>query len=173
MFGLLYKRLLQIGKVAGTITFLFGIPYGIWQYIEKNHDARVEQSLKMFDKFKTPPFSVYREKISKVVAENKPALEAAVKDPQAYANAVIQLAVKNDIESSLWLVLDFFDGVAVCVVNRICDPTTVNQLFGPRAKDFYITFYEYIKAQRRGPTSSFAVGLETVAITRSSSEKVP
>jgi hypothetical protein len=164
--SLIYKRLLQLGKVAGTITFLFGIPYGLWQYIEKTHETRIEQSLKMFDKFNTPPLSISREKISKVVAENKSAVEDAVMDPTAYRAAVIQLVVKNDIEASLWMVLDFFDGVAVCVVNRICDPTTISQLFGPRAKDFYITFYEYIKAKRRGPTSSFAVGLETIAVTQ-------
>lgn len=165
MIALIYKRLLQIGKVAGTITFLFGIPYGIWQYLEKQHDARVEQSLKLFDKFNTPPMTTYRETISKVVAKHKAELESAAKDEKALADAVIQLVEKNDIESSLWLVMDFFDGVTICVVSNICDAQTAAQLFAGRAKDFYITFYQYIVARRKGPTSTFAIGLETVALS--------
>ena len=171
MIALIYKRLLQIGKVAGTITFLFGIPYGIWQYIEKQEQARVEQSLKLFDKFNSPPITTYRENISKAVSEHSAELEAAAKDEQTYAKAVIQLAEKNGIESSLWLVMDFFDGVTICVVNNICDAHTIAQLFAERAKDLYITFYQYIKTRRKGPTSTFAVGLETVATSSRSPKK--
>ena len=171
MIALLYKRLLQLGKVAGTITFLFGIPYGLWQYFEKQHESRVEQSLKLFDKFNTAPMATYRERISKVVAENRASLEEAAPDPKAYAVTINRVVEKNDIESSLWLIMDFFDGVAICVVNRICDAETVDQLFAARADDIYITFYQYIMGHRRGPKSAFALGLETIATNRSALQR--
>ena len=67
--------------------------------------------------------------------------------------------------------MDFFDGVTICVINNICDAHTTSQLFAGRAKDLYITFYQYIKARRKGPTSTFAIGLETVATSGRASKE--
>ena len=166
MIATIYKRLLQLGKVAGAITFLVGIPYGLWQYIEKQHDTRVEQSLKLFDKFNASPITGYREKISKAMIDNRGALEKAALDEKTYNATSIEVVEKNDIETSLWLMMDFFDGVTICVVNNICDAQTVDQLFAARAKDLYIVFYPYILDRRKGPSSAFGVGLVTIATNR-------
>jgi hypothetical protein len=171
LISLLYKRLLQLGKVAGTLTFLFGIPYGLWQYFEKQHESRVEQSLRLFDKFNTPPMTTYRERINKVVADNRASLEEAAPDAKAYAVAINRVVEKNDTESSLWLIMDFFDGVVICVTNHICDAETIDQLFAARADDIYITFYQYIVLHRKGPRSTFALGLETIATNRRALER--
>lgn len=162
-----YKGLLRLGKVAGALTFLFGIPYGVWQYVKKQEEVRVEQSLKLFDRFNTAPIAGYRETISKAMIENRAALEAAAVDENRYATASIAVAETPGIETSLWLMMDFFDGVTICVVNRICDPHTVDQLFAARANDLYRIFYPYILSRRRGPLSTFGVGLVTIATNRS------
>jgi hypothetical protein len=159
-----YERLLQIGKVAGALTFLFGIPYGLWQYVQKERAARVEQSLRLFDKFNAAPFVTYREEIARVVTQNADAIAEAAKDAGELEKTIIGLVRKNEkIEPHLWLIMDFFDGVTVCVVNNLCDAATVEQLLAERARDFYEVFYPYIQMRRGGANSKFAIGLETVA----------
>lgn len=166
MVGLIYRRLLQIGKIASALTFLFGIPYGIWQYVEAQHDKKIEQSLKLFDKFNSPPFTDYRDKISKAAAKGRVQLNAAAatKDLKVYEAAVLEVVERNEIEAPLWLIMDFFDGVTICVVNGLCDPHTTSQLFTERARDVLLTFYQYIAANRKGPSSAtFGYGLEFIA----------
>jgi hypothetical protein len=79
--------------------------------------------------------------------------------------AVLEMVKDNrNLEAHLWLVMDFFDGVTVCVVNNLCDAETVDQLLAGRARDYYEVFYPYIQSRRGGRnTSKFAIGLETVA----------
>jgi hypothetical protein len=172
MIAKIYKRLLQIGKVAGTLTFLLGIPYGIWQYIEAKHDKRIEQSLRLFEKFNSSPFTDYRIKINEAVATNRAKLVDAVMDPKIYETTVLELVEQNGIESSLWLVLDFFDGVTICVTSKICDAQTVGQLFTERAKELFLTFYQYILARRNSSASAtFGYGLEFIATNGKSQAK--
>jgi hypothetical protein len=48
MIALIYKRLIQIGKVTGAVSFLFAAPYALAQYIESREAARVEQTIALF-----------------------------------------------------------------------------------------------------------------------------
>jgi hypothetical protein len=164
MIPLLYKRLLQLGKVTGAVTFLFGIPYALVQYWDNQHDKRVEQSLRQFDRFNSSPFTTYREKISKVMTLKKTEIRAAAKDVTKLKATVVAIVEGNDgIETELWLIMDFFDGVAVCIVENLCDAQTAHQLLSARAQDLYETFYQYIEVQRIGSSSKFGLGLETIA----------
>jgi hypothetical protein len=165
MIPQVYKRLLQIGKVTGAVTFLFAVPLGVWQYVERKQETRVEQSLRFFDKFNSTPFTTYREEINKAIVANADGIREAARDSKELERFVVAMMRKNgDLEPHLWLVMDFFDALAICVIKHLCDAVTVDHLFAERANDYYILFYQYILLQRNNSTSpKFAVGLETIA----------
>lgn len=174
MIALAYKRLLQLGKVAGALTFLFGIPYGAYQYLQAKHDQRVAQSLQLFKDFNSSPFTQYRERLITAVALYKSQLAAAAKDEKELRNTVLSMIEKQKIEIDLLMMMDFFDGVTVCVVDNLCDADTTERLFGQRARELYINFYQYIDWQRNTiATAEFGLGLETIALTTRAKPKKP
>jgi hypothetical protein len=162
MIALWYKRCLELGKLAGALAVIFGIPYGIWQYLENKQDKRVEQTLALFRQYNSAPFITYRERISNAVAKNKKVISDAAKDEDQLKIAINEILIKEDIERDLWLVMDFFDGVLVCVKTRLCDQEVSRELFSCRAQDVFLIFYQYI-AEQRASAVSFGEGLETIA----------
>jgi hypothetical protein len=160
----LSKIVLEIGKMAGAVAAVLGIVYGAIEYEERKHQGRVDQSLRLFDKFNSTPFTTYRETINKVVTENVVELRAAARDVEELSRFVLAMVRNNRVEPHLWLVMDFFDGVAVCIKNNLCDANTAHQLLAPRAQELHETFYQYIQSQRLGPSTRFALGLETLAV---------
>jgi hypothetical protein len=162
---LVYKRLLQLGKVAGALTFLFGIPYGIEQYVEKQYEGRVAETLELFKQFSGTPLSTYREDITKAIVANNAAINAAAKlGADQLRDAVLDVVQKSQIETDLLMTMDFFDAVATCVERNLCDRDTAQRLFSPRARDLLNVFYQYMQVRRTtsaGP--DFGIGLEFMA----------
>ncbi len=166
MIATAYKRLIQLGKVTGTVSFLFAAPYALVEYIQARDAARVEQTLNLFKIYNAPPFTGYREKFTKALIKNKEPIEKAAKDPDSFRDVQFQVLRQEDIETETLLLFDFFDGVAVCVSAHLCDDTAI-KLFRPRALDIYVNLYQYMVAQRgRTTTRDFGVGVETIARAR-------
>jgi len=172
MISRLYRRLLQIGKVSGAISFLIAAPYALVQYWQAREAARIEQTLAFYKQYNAKPFTDYREKLTNALVKRKSQLNAVAADPNQLLAAQLDLIKSEDVEMDLLLIFDFFDGVAVCVAGGVCDNDTAVKLFKPRAIDIYINFYQYMKAQRAGqPTSDFGAGLEAIARAGNDSTK--
>jgi hypothetical protein len=164
MIAKIYKRLLQIGKVSGAVAFLFAAPYALIQYIQSKQAGRIEQTLNLFKMYNSPPFVTYREKVTKALIKNKDKINEASKNLDAFQALQFQIVRKEDIETELLLLFDFFDSVTVCVTSDLCDNDTAIKLFKPRATDIYVNFYQYMMAQRGATTTrGFGSGLEAIA----------
>jgi hypothetical protein len=163
--SVIYKRLIQLGKVAGAISFLVAAPYALVQYIQSRDAARVEQTISLFKMYNSPPFSGYREKLTRSLAKNKEQIDQASSKSAADFKALqFQMLKQDDIEPEILLLLDFFDGVAVCVTSKLCDNDAAIKLFKPRALDLYINYFQYISEQRGALAKrSFGLGLEAIA----------
>jgi hypothetical protein len=162
--GSIYKRLIQIGKVAGAISFLIAAPYALIQYLQAKEATQVEQTLKIYQQYNSSPFMGYREKVSKALIKNKAKMMASAANPKDFETAQLQVVQEGDIETELFMLFDFFDGVTVCVITSICDNDTAIRLFKPRALDIYLSFYQYMMIQREtSATKDFGGGLEAIA----------
>jgi len=161
---LIYRRLAQLGKVAGAITFLFGIPYGIFQYWQIQKDKMTEQTLGFYKLYNATPITTYREQASKVLSKHKADIIAGAKDEAQLTRALLKAIDDEQAETSVAFMIDFFDGVAVCVYDGLCHPDTTYRLFGGIAREHYVNFYQFIVAQRNGlAPDRFGRGLETIA----------
>jgi hypothetical protein len=117
MISVIYKRLIQIGKVTGTISFLLAAPYALAQYLQTKDAAQVEQSLNLFKQYNSAPFIGYREKISKVLINNKTKITGAAKVVKEFEKMQLQIVHDGDIETELQLLFDFFDSATVCGIS--------------------------------------------------------
>lgn len=166
MMTMLYDNFIRIGKIAGAITLLFGVPYGVYEYLENQHAKRIEHTLDFYRMFNSSPFSGYREKISHVLIDNKDYIEAASKSEKELEEAIVNILDKSGTEKDLLLLMDFYDGLLVCILKNLCDPDTTVRLFSNRALEVYMNFYQYIHRLRATSASrEFGVGLETIAKT--------
>src|SRR6187397_1481549 len=93
----LYKRLLQLGKVVGVITFLFGIPYGLWQYFDLREEKRVEQSLALHNLFNSTSFLAHRAKILRTTTKHWTEIKGVLRsDARTIAAKLDEILTKED-----------------------------------------------------------------------------
>lgn len=150
-------------KAVGFISVVSGIVFATLQYVESKQEKRIEQSLALFRQFNTTPYTDYRKKINVVIIDHTQDIFDAASDEEKLA-ATMQMVVRNNkIETDIGLVMDFFDGVVYCAAKNICDPQISYDLFYARGRELYVTFYQYIKAQRGSfAGNDFGAGLETL-----------
>jgi hypothetical protein len=164
MIATAYKRLLQIGKISGAVSFLIAAPYALVQYWQARDAARVEQTLNLYRLYNVKPFTDYREKVTKGLVKYRDKLNQAAGSETSLLAVQSKMVKTEDVEMELLLLLDFFDGVRVCVSSKVCDNDTAVQLFKPRALDLYFNFYQYMMFQRaNGATPDFGSGLQAIA----------
>ena len=158
----LYRTVRVLGYFGAGITVLIAC----LQYFDAKQDTRVRATLTLFEKYNADPFIRYRERVLTTVNSRKAeAIEVLnARDPQKWNDYILN-AVKNDrIETDLFLLLDFYDGIDACTRRTICDADTVGALFQPRAAELFHLFYPYIKDLRdHGGEGTFASGLQRIA----------
>jgi hypothetical protein len=160
----IYQIVVQIGKMAGGITFIFGIFYGLYQFFETKKEAQVEQTLALYRQFNSPPVTTYRESIFAAVAKHQAEIAAAAVEEATLGKVVTNMVHEEGVENHLMLMMDFFDGLVFCVTKNICDAETALDLFYGRSRELYNLFYQYLKLQRGSWASSdFGLGLQTFA----------
>lgn len=164
MISTLYKRLIQIGKVSGAVSFLLAAPYALFQYEQSKAAASPEQILNMFKMYNSAPFTDYRGKVTKALIKNRDKINKASTDAATLEALQFEIIRQEDMEVELLLLFDFFDAVTFCVTGGVCDNDTAVKLFRPRALDIYLNFYQYMMAQRASTaTGDFGAGLETIS----------
>jgi hypothetical protein len=164
-----YRFLLEVGKIAGGASFIFGIFYGAYQfyqakneYYEVKQEKRIEKTLEFFKQFSSSPLDTYRANVFRVLYKNKEAIARAAVDEDQLARTVIKLINDENIAVDTLIIFDFFDGLNTCATRNVCDQPTTVALFQARAHEIYIVLYQYIALQRKQSTD-FGVGLERIA----------
>ena len=158
-----FNLLLNIAKVAGAISLIYGVVFGMFQFFESKKEKRIEESLALFRQFNNAPFTEYRKNINVAIIGSSTAIFEAASDENKLAVTMANVVRNGKIETDLVLVMDFFDGVVYCAAKNICDTDISYDLFYARARELYVTFYQYIQAQRSSfAGNDFGAGLETL-----------
>lgn len=118
----------------------------------------------MYKLYNASPFTDYRAKITKALIKYRDKINQAAVTESALTTAESEIVTQEGLEMEIFLVMDFFDGLTVCVKAKLCDDETAVHLFQPRAYDLYLNLHQYIKLQREtSATTDFGSGLEAVA----------
>ena len=130
--------------VIGVITA------GVWsinEYIDNGIKNRTQETLKYVHIFNSGEmFKAQRNVASrwnKEAGKIKALREAG--DEEALADFVVSVASKEEMFHDIWLIIDFFESLATCVSQSLCEKNSALSFFGDRAKRFYLTHYHYIE----------------------------
>jgi hypothetical protein len=168
-----YEFLLNTAKIAGALSLIYGVGFGIFQYYESKAEKRIAETLSLFRQFNNAPFTGYRQRINIALIDNRTDIANAATDEKQLAAMISSVVRKEKLEPDLAFVLNFFDTVVYCAAKNICDPNVTYDLFYPGARELYVPFYQYIQAQQNS-FNAFGVGVETlVKIKRASDDSRP
>jgi len=156
-----YDLLLNFAKVAGAISLIYGVGFGVFQYYETKKEKRIEESLALFRQFNNTPFTDYRKHINIVSIDNRNEISDAAGDEKQLTAAIVNVVRREKLEAELAFVLNFFDTVVYCAAKNICDPNIILDLFYPSAREFYLPYYQYIQAQQSS-FNDFGLGIATL-----------
>ncbi len=148
----IYSGLVRLAQVAGALSLISGVTWGVYQYHKNKQEKQLEQTLGLFRQFNNPPYAEYREKIRNALEKNRDKLLSAAVDEEKLEVAVTEIVTSENISNEIYLIMDFYDGLVYCVVTRNCDPKTTYNLFHSRARETYNNFYQYIVLQRNTTT---------------------
>jgi hypothetical protein len=159
-----YTVLVRIAQVAGALSFISGLVIATGEYYSSKRDKQVEQALTLSRQYNNMPFSAYRENIDRAISNNSELINTSASEEQKLERTMNEIIQKEKIGPDLVFVMDFYDVAAYCIAKRICDSDITYDLFYKRAKQLYITFYQYIQARRNISTAEdFGSGLEAFA----------
>jgi len=168
----IYGGLIRLAQVAGALSLISGVTWGVYQYHKNKQEKQLEQTFTLFRQFNNSPYAEYREKIRNALEKNRDKLLSAAVDEEKLEAAVTEIVASEKISNEIYQIMDFYDGLVYCVVSRNCDPKTTYRLFYSRARETYNNFYQYIILERNSSDlKELGTGLETVARINSPEKK--
>jgi hypothetical protein len=88
-----------------------------------------------------------------------------VADEKLLTTTIMGVVQRKRLETDLAFVFNFFDTVVYCAAKNICDPDIILYLFHPSARELYVPFYQYIRAQQNS-FNDFGLGVLTLVKLR-------
>lgn len=157
-----YRVLVRIGKAAAGVTLITGALIGGFEYYEKKQD---ERSLELYKRFYQEPYITLRGNISRALFEEKGRIDQSLRKEIDidFNRLMLEIVRDRKIETEVLFMLEFYEAVAFCISNKLCDGGTALALFRDSASRYWLNFYAYIQANRQASSPTFASGLEMVA----------
>ena len=137
----------MISVWVGVLALISGGIWGIVQYLEQKADQRVAETLAYIDRFNDNPVYEARKRIEAIWREvEADAKEASGShDEQKWTEFVLNLVSTYQIDSEISTMIEFFESIAVCEKEKICDDKTAHSFFGAQALLFKNQHIRYIK----------------------------
>lgn len=159
--SIIYKRLIQLGKITTPLTFLVAAPYAAWEYRNTLIADRAKLTLEFYDRYNQSPITDYRSSITTALAKYWDKITAAAKSGDAAIDKLtLDIVDSEHLTTSLLQEFDFFDGLKACLDMSLCDQAMAKQLFGTDARNLFVMFFPFIREGRNSGNAQFAVAVE-------------
>ena len=146
------------------VSVLSGGVFALVQYFDAKAKERVERTMASFTQFSEPALRQQRillqrswdtmnPQIVRVLTAQGKRQDEINRDYDRLVRASI--AGNGDIQSAVIGVMEFLEGVAVCVQHELCDAPSARALFGRDGKTFFRQYYPYLcelRAKWRDPS---------------------
>lgn len=152
------ERIKTLSEIFGiwltTVGLLVGGGFAVFQYLDVKRENRINATVEYVRAYRTDPIYSIRRRVgiseinaSKLVtsALKKSTVENAA---QIYNDMIIKRVQEDDLSADLDQLINFYEEVAVCIVNKICDKESAASYFFKQGRDFYRTYYPYICMER-------------------------
>ena len=144
-----------IGIWAALLGSLAAGIFTVTEYLENKETEQIKSTLEILKTFNEDRFKAARLEIDRFQTETLPKFETILnsKRPQKETNreyldftnkAVIDYQLAGEVTD----LLEFYEDVAICASNSICDRVTAEKFFKRRGKSFVVVFAPYICRER-------------------------
>lgn len=153
-----------IVDVLSKLSFVVAGVFALIQFEESKRLARVERTFNYITNYEQGPASRSRNKIRNVLrpyahvfSEN----EVNAEEYERLVMALIDAEQESRLSESIDEVVDFYEGLNLCLKQKLCEKAVIKKYFGDGGKIHFIwsQFYPYV-LDRRKNNSQYANSLE-------------
>lgn len=164
------RKTYDIFDFLSKVALVSGILFSIYQFNAYKQDERVRYTFQFIERFDSDRFLTTRTMIESALRSQEAAIaeiNRARVSPEAERalRTRVALFLVNDsnrgqgIVREVELLVDFFDGLEICLDERLCDRGTASAFLESHAKMLWTNFAPYIEG-RRALIPSYGRGLE-------------
>ena len=130
--------------------FIGGGVFAIVQYLDAKRQARLENTMKYRTLYDSDRLATARIDMTNVWEKNLTLLnstlhkEKSKKVDVTYSEAVVFIIDKNKLKDEILSMVGFFEEIAICIENRLCDKKVAEKIFFADAKAFFNRTSPYI-----------------------------
>jgi hypothetical protein len=126
---------------VGLLALGVGAWFAVVQYLDKEKGDRVKYTLDFLDRQGRDPVSKARRSLVIAWGKHENELMALLKNPKATSTdlkvLVLDVVDREKIVPDVFTMVDFYDGLQICVAREVCDSRTAQALFRHDAKAFF------------------------------------
>lgn len=151
-------RLARILGYCVALVAILGIPSGLWGYFAGEHGKRVQNTFEFYKDFRSQAFQDKYQALVNAMEKKDEAIDrimsdlrdnVAERDKQVLA-VIVEVAEAGDMPKNMSTALLFFDGLAACVKNGLCDRNAAGALFQVPSRElgsYYGPYILFIRAK--------------------------
>ncbi|WP_156374478.1 hypothetical protein [Pseudorhodoferax sp. Leaf274] len=155
---------------VGVVALIVGGVFGLWQYAGKLHGDRVERTMKFRDEFRTGNVAEASAKVAETWTTRQLALASKLRDKNTtravFATYVADVLQEAQSRSALLLVSEFYDDLAVCVKEGVCDKGTAKTFFAEGARLTYNLHEGYFEEVLARQSIQAGEGMRYIALLK-------
>jgi len=117
---------------------------------DENTYYRVQETLKYVENFNNSEVYNAQSTVAKYWSEKASDLNILINqgNEDQLASYVVKNSSQDKMKFNIWLIIDFYESLAVCVNEKVCDEKTALAFFGERSVRFYNMHFHFIESIR-------------------------
>ena len=158
-----FKRADAWLSFASKVFIIAGGIFAVIQFMESKQNHRIAKTFEYIAAYERGPVLVSRENIRRLLRPYGSTFAGnhlSNKDHKRLMSAISAGDAGANIEDDLDRVIDFHEGLYLCLKLELCDDEVAKKYFSCKAETFRMQFMPYIEARRKHDNKNFGVELE-------------
>ncbi|MFT6733525.1 MAG: hypothetical protein ACJAS9_001713 [Polaribacter sp.] len=158
-----FKRADAWLSLTSKMFIIAGGIFAVVQFMAAKTNHRVEKTFEYIAAYERGPMLVSRENIRRVL---RPYGISFIENPLSYVDfprlilSIAEGETGTNLEDDLDRVVDFHEGLCLCLKLELCDGEVVKNYFFPKAEKFQSIFMPYIEERRKLKNPNYGVELD-------------
>jgi hypothetical protein len=135
----------------GVLGLLAAASWTLVEYYENKDKEQSQQTLKYVTAINSGELFEAQSLIATTWATKSSNLEELIEagNENKLADFIVSTSNEENVRSSIWIVIDFYESLATCVNEEICSKDNALAFFGERSLRFYNLHHHFIEATRQ------------------------
>ena len=138
-------------SIVTIIAIISGGVFGLVEYLEYKKESKIKNTIDLVTRYHSGHVLKSKLETDKVWNDMYPIMTEIFKTDktsEAYEGFILTIIEKNNLTSSVSIVMGLFDETVVCLESEICDKSTIDNYFLKSGKSFFNKYYPFVCDQR-------------------------